>query len=134
MRLYIVWVAVKNSQTAAELAANAAHEAPRYRGAQSYLDASGDATRAFAAPLKLQPRLGVQLPAWDVYLAYSGDARWIETSPPAPAYWMHQLSNAPPDLRLNGDKLRSEIEELLPSRATSAIAIGFGQQAIAPIF
>ena len=131
--MYIVWVAVKNAQTPNELAANAAREAPRYSGALNYLDRSGEATRAFAVPLKLEPRLGIQLPAWDVYLAYSGDARWMQT-PPAPAYWMHQLSNAPAALRLDGDKLRSEIEKLLTPHATAANVIEFGPQAIAPVF
>ena len=29
--------------------------------------------------------------AWDIYLFYTAGATWIET-PPAPAAWMHQLS------------------------------------------
>jgi hypothetical protein len=122
LRLYIVWVALKNAQSPGELAANTAREAAKFMGPRiaNYLDSNGDAAKAFAAPLKLEPRLGVQLPAWDVYLVYGEDAHWNKGSPPAPDFWMHQLSNAPKELELNGVELRSHVESLLAKNASAA--------------
>jgi hypothetical protein len=118
-------VQVKNAQTAAELASNAAREAGKFSGPRirNYVDAGGEATRAFAPSLRLEPRLGVQLPAWDVYLAYGSNARWEQTTPPPPAYWMHQLSNAPPELKLNADRFRQAVQDLLPKQAAGAALI-----------
>lgn len=114
---------MKNAQTPAELAANAGRESQQFKNARtsSYIDtATGAATRAFATPLKLEPRLGVQLPAWDVYLAYDAGTRWSASGQPAPAYWMHQLSNAPPDRKLDADKFRDAVERLLNTNAEAA--------------
>lgn len=123
LRVFIIWVQVKNAQSPAELATNAAREGVRYENARtsSYLDPQGHATKAFALPLNLEPRLGVQLPAWDVYLAYRADAKWPPSNaPPTPAFWMHQLSNAPKGLELDADKLREEVRKLLTNREAQA--------------
>jgi len=32
-------------------------------------------------------------PAWDIYLLYGPDARWVDDRPPVPLYWMHQLGS-----------------------------------------
>ena len=37
--------------------------------------------------------LGIDEPAWDIYLIYGPEARWDAEQPPAPAYWMHQLGS-----------------------------------------
>lgn len=124
LHLYIVWVAVKNVQTPQELEANAAREGTRFAGRRtsSYVDVKGEATRAFAIPLKLEPRLGVQLPAWDAYLAYGPQRQWESDSVPAPDYWMHQLSNAPKQLTLNGDEFRAHVVALLSLPPAAAAA------------
>lgn len=57
------------------------------------------------------PVLGLDGPAWDVYLAYDRNATWKD-APPAPQYWMHQLRLAP-GLRLDGDTFAAEINKLL---------------------
>jgi len=31
--------------------------------------------------------------AWDVYLLYGPEARWVGDVPPKPVYWMHQLGS-----------------------------------------
>jgi len=41
--------------------------------------------------------------AWDVWMAYGPLAEWVETVPPAPEFWMHQLGPLDRDLRLDAD-------------------------------
>jgi len=44
---------------------------------------------------------------------FAPSVRW-EDKPPAPTYWMHQLGRrAPPELRLDGDRLARVVSELL---------------------
>src|SRR5487761_40451 len=50
-------------------------------------DGKREVSRLFQAALSLQQ------PAWDVYLLYRRGARWDEAVPPAPAFWMHQLTD-----------------------------------------
>jgi hypothetical protein len=38
------------------------------------------------------PRLGLIGTAWDVYLVYERGVRWEGADPPAPSFWMHQLT------------------------------------------
>jgi hypothetical protein len=52
------------------------------------------------------------MPAWDVYFVFDSKVRW-ENQPPAPTYWMHQLGNGPPDLRLDGAKMAQVVNGLL---------------------
>ena len=51
-------------------------------------------------------------PAWDVYLAYAPGARW-DVSPPAPAFWQHQLGDLTTAPRLDGDVFAAQLRELL---------------------
>lgn len=51
--------------------------------------------RQFAEALNLRGT------AWDVYLIYAPGIEWVESAPPKPTFWMHQLKNADPRLRLN---------------------------------
>ena len=48
--------------------------------------------------------------AWDVYFAFDPQATWGD-APPKPATWMHQLGTD--DRKLDGDRLRVAVEELL---------------------
>jgi len=48
--------------------------------------------------------------AWDVYLVFDASMLWKE-APPAPTNWMHQLGQD--SRRLDGDKLRQEVDRLL---------------------
>ncbi len=41
--------------------------------------------------------------AWDVWLAYGPDTQWLETVPPKPVFWMHQLSSFDRNLHLDAD-------------------------------
>ena len=48
--------------------------------------------------------------AWDIYLFYTAGSQWDET-PPAPANWVHQLTDpwADPDRLRTGDDLVREL-------------------------
>lgn len=51
--------------------------------------------------------------AWDVYLLFGIQAKWQNSSPLLPAFWMHQLSCMSEELYLNAEVLRGEIERML---------------------
>ena len=56
----------------------------------------------------------VDEPAWDVYLVYAAGVEWEGANPPAPSYYMHQLSGRlPAGRRLNGRTLAQKIDEAL---------------------
>jgi hypothetical protein len=62
--------------------------------------------------------LGISEDAWDVFLVYGPDAKWLGDEAPAPAYWMHQLGTARRP-RVNGPYLDAvtvlgKVRELLP--------------------
>jgi len=59
--------------------------------ARHFWDGSGFSLHAFRSALGLP----FFVDAWDVYLIYGPDVRWDATAPPAPDFWMHQLSHAP---------------------------------------
>ena len=40
-----------------------------------------------------QTLLGIPDEAWDVYFLYPPDARWTDSLPPRPSFWMHQLGS-----------------------------------------
>lgn len=66
--------------------------------------------RLFQSPLRLTTE-----PAWDVYLVYEPGISWADSIPPTPTQFMHQLSGRlPEDQQLDGARLRSWIEALLP--------------------
>jgi len=60
--------------------------------------------------------LGLESPAWDVYLLYAPGIRWEGEQPPAPCYWMHQLAGpgADPAFLLGPDpsRLSRELDSL----------------------
>lgn len=75
-----------------------------------FLDPDARLAREYSRVIHLPGRT----PAWDVYLVFGPEARW-ENEPPAPTYWMHQLGDAPPDLRLEGKQLARVVNGLLNS-------------------
>lgn len=53
----------------------------------------------------LSPVLGIRAKmAWDVYLVFDEDARWV-SSPPVPLQWMHQLQGEDPERMLDEGRL-----------------------------
>lgn len=60
--------------------------------------------------------LGLEIPAWDVYLLYPPGVPWKGVRPPAPSFWMHQLAGpgADPALLLCDDpgRLTRELDAL----------------------
>jgi hypothetical protein len=79
---------------------------------QNYWIATDDLGEAFQPPLRLTGEA-----AWDVYLLYRPGTTWQPAGPPAPDYFMHQLSGRLPDsLMLDGPKLASAIR-LIQRRA-----------------
>jgi len=78
---------------------------------QHWWDEPGSTSQAFKAAL------GLQGPAWDLYLLYPPGARWDGELPPAPVFWMHQLSDPGADpalhLALDPSRLGRELDGLL---------------------
>jgi hypothetical protein len=50
--------------------------------------------------------------AWDVYLLFSPGTRWPDGPPPAPVFWMHQLSKVSHAPKLDARVLGQEIDKL----------------------
>jgi hypothetical protein len=82
LRGFVVWVPMFNAEE--DDVPSASRIFTDSRTAQ-YWDGKGSTTRSY------QKVLGLQKPAWDVYLIYGPDAKWEGDTPPAPIYWMHQL-------------------------------------------
>jgi hypothetical protein len=83
LRGVVVWVPIlpKDSQQAAEAEASDFTD-----GRISHIwDADRNLADAFASTL------GLQGPAWDVYLLFDAGPEWIGDDPPQPAHWMAQL-------------------------------------------
>lgn len=58
--------------------------------------------------------LGMDSPAWDVWLLFDRDARWRDLdAPPDPAWWAHQLNGLPDSLRLDPDRFARKGNDLL---------------------
>ena len=83
LRGYIVWVPKLDGHESNVPEATHTVADPR---AAHFWDADGYLVHAY------DPVLGLGQDAWDVYLLYGPDARWSTDQPPAPGYWMHQLS------------------------------------------
>lgn len=59
--------------------------------------------------------LGIDGPAWDVYMLFRAGMTWQRDEPPKPDFWMHQLggiTNAP---RLDPDEFARRTAQLLNS-------------------
>jgi hypothetical protein len=81
----IVWIAMRPDDDDAALARAASAAAhPQVRQFYDRERAAGWAFARAAFP-------GVRSPAWDVYLFYEADARWLEDNPPAPTAKLAQF-------------------------------------------
>lgn len=49
--------------------------------------------------------------AWDVYVAYDGEASW-DGSPPEPSAWLHQKGSEDPRLRMNPSSLEAMLKSV----------------------
>ena len=59
--------------------------------------------------------LGIDRPAWDVYMLFGPETVWHQGEPPKPDFWMHQLrgvTNAP---RLDAEEFATRAALLLNS-------------------
>ena len=114
LRVYVVWLPVLPKDNVESLPAATRLLAGEPRASQ-YWDPSGEIGRRFARLLQLP----VFKTAWDVYLLYPPQTRW-DSAPPAPAFWMHQLSFPPfsgaakqfGDKWLDGARFREQLEKV----------------------
>ena len=83
VRVYVVWVPMNRGME--RNVPNATREVTDPR-ARHYWDGQGQLTAGYHEVLR-----GFIEPVWDTFVLYGKDARWDGASPPAPAYWMHQL-------------------------------------------
>lgn len=51
--------------------------------------------------------------AWDVYLLYPPDHLWQAELPPAPKFWMHQLSGEDETLHLEEDTFTETLKTMI---------------------
>jgi hypothetical protein len=74
-----------------------------------FWDPNGLELTAFRDPLHMT------VDVWDVYLLYPPGVRWTDSTPPVPAYWMHQLQSlaATPTPFLDGAVLAARAHELI---------------------
>jgi hypothetical protein len=80
-------------------------------------DANRSLTEAFARTL------GLQSPAWDVYLLFDAGAKWIGDDAPQPAYWMAQLP----------ERVAAERERLLqPARLAEELQLRLDRERTEP--
>ncbi|MEP6697724.1 MAG: hypothetical protein ABJA34_12740 [Pseudonocardiales bacterium] len=102
---YLVWVPIKGATKNEVPQATRTVPDPR---AQHYWDRTRDLVNAYS------PVLGLDGPAWDVYLIYRTGVRWEGSTPPKPDYWMQQLGarTAP---ALNGDRFARQVRAILAS-------------------
>jgi hypothetical protein len=115
LRGVVIWIPIlpKDSQQAAEA------EACDFTDSRiSHLwDVNRRLAGAFAGTL------GLQTPAWDVYLLFDAGAEWIGNDPPQPAYWMAQL---PEQAGAEGERL------LQPARVAEELRMRLNQQETEP--
>lgn len=58
-------------------------------------------------------QLGLDDPAWDVWLLYDRVKTWGRGGPPEPDWWEHQLGNLPAERRLDPQRFAQRAAELL---------------------
>jgi hypothetical protein len=105
----VVWVHMLPDDTAAAAALQA--NSWREDRARHWWDESKRLSRLY------RQVLGLQGPAWDLYLLYGPGARWVDDEPPVPTFWMHQLSDPGADPRFllchDPNRLGHELDLLL---------------------
>jgi hypothetical protein len=82
LKVYSVWVPMVRGLE--RDVPDASRELPDPR-ARHYWDGDGQLMDGY------QRVLGIEEPAWDVFLVYPPGVLWEGTDPPPPAYWAHQL-------------------------------------------
>jgi hypothetical protein len=107
LRIYVVWTKklLMDSRAAAAQAASLVPD----RRARHFWDATGYLGKQYGKTLDLP---GGRRFAWDVYFIFDRKTAWTD-SPPAPAFWMHQLGGHKPELRLDGARFREAIVQRL---------------------
>ena len=115
LRGVVIWVPIlpKDSLQAAEA------EACDFTDSRiSHLwDTNRSLSEAFATSL------GLQSPAWDVYLLFDSGAEWIGDDAPRPAYWMAQLP----------ERVGAERERLLqPARLAEELQLRLDRERTEP--
>jgi len=107
LRGYAVWVPKSG---AVERHVDPASARARDSRIAHFWDGEGLELERFRAPLKMTSDV------WDVYLLYPPGVRWDGSTPPAPAYWMHQLQAlwSGPIPPLDGAQLAAHARALLP--------------------
>lgn len=107
LRALVVWVPMRGGKEKDVREATGTVPDPR---ATHFWDGTGAALYGFA------PTLELLCPAWDSYLIYGPDARWTGDHPPAPRFWMHQLSShcrgADPAMLLDPATFAAHLDEV----------------------
>ena len=106
LRVYVAWVPVLPEDVEAP-DEETTGIVPDAR-ARHYWDAEGHLPKLFHSVLGLP----ADWPAWDVYLAYPPGVTWGET-PPAPAYWEHQLGHTLDAPMLDGPAFAAGVRALV---------------------
>ena len=63
--------------------------------------------------IKYERVLGIDRPAWDVYMLFGPKTIWTGDEPPKPEFWMHQLGGVTNAPHLDPDKFAAEAAKLL---------------------
>jgi hypothetical protein len=116
LRIYTVWEPILPKDRAEALPEAAALLAEESRGRQ-YWDPGAQSGKAYMKALDVPLKSAL----WDAYLLFPPGVTW-DRDPPAPRFWMHQLSFLPftdgakrfGHLRLDSARLVKELENLLP--------------------
>jgi len=74
--------------------------------ARHYWDADKIVGAAFDSILSLP------VPAWDTWMLFAPTAAWRGRTPPAPAWWEHQLNVGPPERHLDPARFTAHAESL----------------------
>ena len=117
LKVYVVWEPILPKDRAEGLndsTAALAHE-PR---ATQFWDGGALSGKAYRQSLDLP----LKSAAWDIYFLFVPGVKWA-SNPPAPAFWMHQLSFLPfsdgakkfGPLRLDAKRFREEVQKALRS-------------------
>ena len=59
-----------------------------------------------------QDHIGLESPAWDVWMLFAPGVVWEGDLPPEPTWWEHQLGGLNPDLKLDPDRFARKAVEL----------------------
>lgn len=104
MAVYVVWSTQLGARESHVPDATTLMTDPR---ARHYWDSTLSVGRS------VSPHLGLDSPAWDVWLLYGRDAIWGGDTLPEPEWWEHQLRGLPDSLRLDPDRFGRKARELL---------------------